>query len=504
VYGTIERPRGYLYGASGGAYQTVGALESTTDVWDGGVPMVPGVPNAIPSYMTAQFLGLRVLHDALPRIVDALEPGGSGDPYAGLDHEQSEVLHEITRIGFPLRGWWQWQTLSGGAFAFVLPAIRQIDPTYVEDFWTKPGYEGAEPGTSLRAARVRHETTVVSHDAAARRLVVADAAELDLHGADVVVTSGPATGTTVAVESADGPTIRVAADAALDAVRPGDRVRLDNSWNLALQYYYRHQVPTLDQYGWNQFRGDDGTPVPPQRTTLVGPRLARAAGGSAPTGTFHGKMIMLASTMDVQAFPWSADWYRRRATADKGSKVADSYRLWFMDHADHTPPAGTAAEAHIVSYQGELEQALLDLDAWVQAGTAPPASTTYRVDDEDQIQLPASAKARRGLQPVVTLRADGGPVVRVQVGAPVTFTATATTPPGTGKVVATEWDFDGTGTFEAPGTSLHRTHTYTTPGTYFAVVRVTSQRTGDRRTPYTQIQNLARVRVVVTQEEAQR
>jgi hypothetical protein len=43
------------------------------------------------------------------------------------------------------------------------------------------------------------------------------------------------------------------------------------------------------------------------------------------------------------------------------------------------------------------------------------------------------------------------------------------------------------------------THTYPEPGTYFPVVRVTSQREGDRDTPYGLIQNLARVRVVVGQ-----
>ena len=40
LYGTSARPRGYLSGASGGAYQTVGAMENTSGVWDGAVPMV--------------------------------------------------------------------------------------------------------------------------------------------------------------------------------------------------------------------------------------------------------------------------------------------------------------------------------------------------------------------------------------------------------------------------------------------------------------------------------
>ncbi len=44
---------------------------------------------------------------------------------------------------------------------------------------------------------------------------------------------------------------------------------------------------------------------------------------------------------------------------------------------------------------------------------------------------------------------------------------------------------------------LRATHTYLRPGTYFATVRVTSQRDGDPDAPYTRIQNLARVRVEV-------
>ncbi|MFD0853155.1 hypothetical protein ACFQ07_13020, partial [Actinomadura adrarensis] len=80
IYRTPARPRGYLYGASGGAYQTLGGLENSRGVWDGGVPMVPGVPNSIPSSMTAQLLASRVLRDKLPQIAEAVAPGGSGDP----------------------------------------------------------------------------------------------------------------------------------------------------------------------------------------------------------------------------------------------------------------------------------------------------------------------------------------------------------------------------------------------------------------------------------------
>ena len=158
VYHTSARPRGYIYGASGGAYQTVGAMENTSGVWDGAVPMVFGVPNAIPSFMTVELLALRVLADKLPQIADAMAPGGSGNPYAGLTPDQQAVLTEVTKLGFPLRGWWQYATLNGGGFYAVEPAVRAIDPSYVDDFWTQPGYEGSDP--SVQAARVQYDTTV--------------------------------------------------------------------------------------------------------------------------------------------------------------------------------------------------------------------------------------------------------------------------------------------------------------------------------------------------------
>ena len=125
LYGTSSRPRGILYGASRcGDCRTVGSMENTSGVWDGAVPMVFGVPNAIPSFMTVQLLALRILQEKLPQIADAMAPGGSGDPYADLNPEQRSVLKEATRLGAPLRGWWQYATLNGGAFWVVQGVVR--------------------------------------------------------------------------------------------------------------------------------------------------------------------------------------------------------------------------------------------------------------------------------------------------------------------------------------------------------------------------------------------
>jgi hypothetical protein len=224
---------------------------------------------------------------------------------------------------------------------------------------------------------------------------------------------------------------------------------------------------------------------------------------------------MLGSTMDVESYPWGEDWYRKKAESALGTNLSNSFRLWYMDNADHDPtgPAATnAADAasHIVSYAGEMQQALLDLDGWVAHGQQPPSSTSYRVSADSQVQLPATAKQRRGLQPVVTLSASAGagtsaPAIIVGAGQPVTFSMTAEVPFGTGEIVRVEWDYAGSGTFDVrgpltslgPTVSFSETYTYTQAGTYFPVVRVASHRDGDSTTPYGLIQNLAGVRVVV-------
>jgi hypothetical protein len=55
-----------------------------------------------------------VLWDKFPQIVDATEPGGSGDIYAGLTVEERQVLAEVTRLGFPPRSWFDVARLAQG------------------------------------------------------------------------------------------------------------------------------------------------------------------------------------------------------------------------------------------------------------------------------------------------------------------------------------------------------------------------------------------------------
>src|SRR5438094_680664 len=203
--------------------------------------------------------------------------------------------------------------------------------------------------------------------------------------------------------------------------------------------------------------------------------------------------------------PWQADWYRQRVKEHLGAQTDQHFRLWYTDHALHGDEPTTEAASRIVSYVPVLQQALRDLAAWVEKGTPPPASTSYRIV-QGQVVVPATAAQRRGIQPVVTLAANGAARAEVSAGRPVTFTGKIEVPPGTGKIIAAQWDFLGAGTFPVSaaipaGTgeriTVKTTYAFTRPGTYFVALRGSSQRMGDRATPYARITNLGRVRVVV-------
>lgn len=537
-----KRPYGYVYGGSGGAYRTTGSFENTRGVWDGAVPYVMGSSMAIPNSFTVRMHAMRLLDGKFPQIVDAVEPGGDGDPYAGLNPEQAGALREVTKMGFPPQSWYGWKTMGIHGFAALYGGVVMADPGYFTDFWTKPGYYGFDHPESFKGARLQHKTTVAApitaleaakagldtglitgrktgnvddsyaalqgqagQQVAAFRLAAAPP-PVQFMGGDLIVLSGAAKGQRLMVSRIDGDKVILGiVDPAVAAkLAPGDEVQVDNSNFLAAQTYHRHQVPGPEFKVWDQFRDAAGKPIYPQRPMLLGPIFTKATAGSIPEGNFDGKMILVESLWDREAYPWSADWYRARVQRHFGSATDDHFRLWYTDHALHGDATEQDDKTRAVSYLGVLHQALRDVAAWVEQGTPPPASTSYRIDDGQVVTAP-TAEARKGIQPVVTLTANGAERAEVARGQPVTFVGTITVPPGAGFVTHAQWDFDGAGAFAesspvAKGATTVRvttTHRFDQPGTYFPALRGISQRDGDAATPYAQIQNLGRVRVVV-------
>jgi len=119
--------------------------------------------------------------------------------------------------------------------------------------------------------------------------------------------------------------------------------------------------------------------------------------------------------------------------------------------------------------------------------------------------VPPTAGERKSVQPVVSVQANGGPRADVKAGQAVEFSAVAEAPPKAGVIVKAEWDFEGASEYPVvseikPQSRVVVTtkYAFSKPGTYFPALRVTSNRQGDTRSPYAQVQNLGRLRVVVT------
>src|SRR6266446_236322 len=73
VYGTKDRPYGYIYGGSGGSYQVMDSAQNTSGVWDGFIPYVMGNAAANPMKFLARAQALRVAKNKWPSIIDAFE-----------------------------------------------------------------------------------------------------------------------------------------------------------------------------------------------------------------------------------------------------------------------------------------------------------------------------------------------------------------------------------------------------------------------------------------------
>ena len=428
IYGYAHRPYGYIYGGSGGAYISITNAEHTIGVWDGVLPFVMGHALAIPGDFTIRLHALRVLRNRnkWPEVVDAVDPGSLHMPYDTLNAEEAGALREATRLGFPLRSWFQHGGLAGGPFFLVAAYAPIMDPSYVDDFWSLPGYLGTDPTSSVAAARVEHPTTVLAASAPApvpdynalgpaytayilsqyvsgpARTVTLQSLPAGTHDYTndfhLHMLTGAAAGKRVKIGMVDLNTNTITFGGGenptvVNMIAVGDQVQVENSLYLALQTHHRHQVPYDDDvfggipggsalYGWDQFRNSDGTPKYPQRLPpLVGPVGNYNSAGSVTTGHFHSstKVLVAQSLMDIDAFAWCADWYRGRVKLDKeaqGQSLDDHFRLWVTDHANHTNTLPDATRT--VNYRGRAGPGIARPQCVGRGGVPPPASTTTR------------------------------------------------------------------------------------------------------------------------------
>jgi Tannase and feruloyl esterase len=554
VYGTAPH-HAYVFGGSGGARRSPLCLENAPDVYDGALPYMGGgdiaplgSTNRIKGAQVMSFASMfnvqRLLGPKIADVADAMAPGGSGNPYAGLTTHQREELASLYRQGFPMGD----ELVIGQPFGqiwlwtSIADMLVEQDPTYFRDFWTQPGYVGHDQPRHVLDDVIDVEATVrrvlTPQDLATlpelagpeyttmRNLAMIQAAmsgdfslpvavELDgvgsgyRLGAGVRVLTGAAAGRQLYaagvvgdVFSCDGP-----AEANIDrfrGVQPGDRVHVENRKFLAFCYFARHHL--MDDVQFDSLR-IDGRPVFQQHPVpLMSPLM-----GVSYSGELQGKLLWIHHTHDASLWPPQGIIYEQAVRAALGESADEHFCLRWTQHAEHMPPmfipapANRAASTWLIETPSIIEQSLQDLVDWVEHGVRPQG-TNYRYA-EGQVTLPASAEERGGIQPVVEVTVDGGERAEVRVGQPVTIGVFTELPPGSGGIVSVEWDFDGSGTYpkqvdgiDGTPTSFttSTTHVYEEPGTWFVTARVSSHRTGDVTARHRRIPNLAQARVVVT------
>lgn len=554
MYETDKRPFGYVYGGSGGGYKAMACIENTR-AWDGAVLYVIGSPVSLPNTITMHVQGQRVLRNAFGKILDALDAGGSGNPYDQLNNHETAMFRELTRMGFPPLAWYPeaWGMMDAGSLPVLLPGVKQMDPTYFTDFWTKPGYAGADPTSDASEDRIVFRTKVRSvhlpnqrehhaaidglngvDDAWKKALASGGGAYLELEAlpqkedlyteglsmcfesgkakdavllADQMMNSPKGVGGIVTIGAAFGMSDITET---LSKVQPGDEILLDNSDYIAVQSYYRHQVPADPSFhAWDQFRDEDGRPVTPQRRPFPIPFTGV---GVQQDGDIQGRVINIQALMDESTCPWCADWWRHKIIEAKGSDA--DHRTYFMERCMH---GDTDARYNhmVVNYMGALRQALIDLAAWVEEGKEPLPRTAYTLGADGQIHPEENVKKRFGIQAIPTLKVNGGKLAQVKAGECVRFTVEVEVPIGAGEVTEIllcpegQRDVPANQPFGVPlafeENERHGVHTacaehvtcYDEPGTYFAAVRIATQRQGNASDPFTQVLNLDRARVMV-------
>jgi Tannase and feruloyl esterase len=556
VYGKPPH-HSYVWGGSGGGRRSPLVLENAPDTFDGALPFMGG-GDVRPFPATERIKGAQVMSFACMfnvhrllrdpekavRVIDAMQPGGSGDPFAGLTSHEREELASLYKQGFPIGDEFMIFTPMGQIWLWtsIAELLVEQDQEYFADFWTRPGYIGHD-SPEVVLPDVIDTTTTVNRVITARQLLTeqefsgvdyllmktmagimaADEATIDNPyaleikglpagyrlGAGLRMVSGDAKGRQLYAIGTAGDLF--AGDGHGEAnllrfngVRAGDEVHVDNRNFLAFCYFHRHHIMEDSQFDSLRMAGRpiyEQHPVP----------LMSSLMGVSYTGHYQGKLLWIHHTHDSSLWPSQGIIYEGAVLNEQGAAGAEErFRLQWTENAEHIGPAFLpssplrASKTWLVDYMPIIEQGLVDLARWVEEGVAP-ASTTYTYRD-GQVQLPPTAAERGGVQPVVTVTADGAILAEVKAGATVELQVHAETPPAGGTIVSVDWDFDGSGSFpyhheEVDGTARQLTlttrHTYDMPGTFFATALVTSNRDGDVGAQHRRLPNLASARIVV-------
>jgi len=511
---------GYLIGGSGGGMRSIDCIEHESDIWQGAVPFMINRDGLTAFDWSLAAWTSVTLQERLPAMAKAtLE---NVDPMTVLRTDaERQALRSLLLAGYPRRA--VDQLGPNPLWILGMQMMQGVDRKYVDTFWSTPGYEGKDGAPEVRALTIRADVEVnevlsgeqiqaafagdpdaeitgaamraqFAGKAPAAVRIKGDVPMNRLLGAALHVTTGAAQGRQVLCTGLVGGALTATLDPKGFAdVKPGDRLAIDNRALLAFLYLHRHAVDRR-YVGMRQFF--DGAK----------PRYAQLAVNfdalRVPKSNFRGKMILLQHLTDREALPTCAEPFIQGLHRNMGPKAEDSFRVWWMDNAQHGVPED--ARTRYIDFRGADAQALADVIAWVEAGTAPPLSTRYRFDEMTEVVVSPHAAERGGIQPTIAFTANGAGMARAKVGEAVTLAAHIDAPPGTGKIVAVAFDFDSSGAFASPhevagapqASYVAQTrHAFDKPGRHVVAVRAHSERQG-RKDGFV-VENLARVVVEV-------
>ena len=547
----------YVWGGSGGGRRSPLCLEYGADVYAGALPFMGGgnvekhgtksrVRSEAPICFGSMFNVQRLLSrdDKLEGVIDAMQPGGSGNPFSGLESHEREELANLYRLGYP-RGdefmiahpmgqMWLWTSIA--------ELLLEEDGDYFNAFWTRPGYVGHDSPQHVTkdlidvtkpVSRVLTAQTLLADPdfsapeyAAIRTMagiMAATSNRYDLpvaievkgvgagyrQGAGVRIVSGKAAGRQLYALEVCGDLFfcdgrREANLLRFTDVAVGDQVHIDNRAFLAFCYAYRHHISADPMFDFLRVNGE---PLYPQH----GLPLQSPLMGVPYSGQYEGKLMWVHHTHDSSLWPTQGVIYGQAVLDAQGpERTAQKFCMRWTENAEHISPAYLASSptratsTWLIDYMPIIEQSLVDLCDWAERGIEP-VETKFSFAD-GKVTLPATARERGGIQPVVSVRADGSGRVNIRAGASVTLEVEGEAPPRAGSIIAVEWSLDGDGRFEAAegidGKSatvkLTKTHRYEKPGVYFATARVTSHVAGDVNAQHRRLVNVASARVVVS------
>jgi hypothetical protein len=556
IYGQAPT-HSYVWGGSGGGRRSPLCFEYGADVYAGALPFMGGgnvekhgtqsrVRSEAPICFGSMFNVQRLLSrdKKMAGVVDAMQPGGSGNPFVGLTNHEREELASLYRLGYP-RGdefmianpmgqMWLWTSIAD--------LLLEEDPDYFKAFWTQPGYVGHDSPEHvtkdlielrkpidrvLTAKDLLESPDFKGPEYGAVRviagLMAASSNRFDLPiaievkgigaghrpGAGVRIMNGKAAGRQLyAMETCadlffcDGR--RDANVQRFTGVAAGDEVHIDNRAFLAFCYSYRHHISADPMFDFLRINGE---PIYPQH----GLPLQSPLMGVPYSGQYAGKLMWVHHTHDSSLWPTQGVIYGEAVLQAQGpARAAQQFCMRWTENAEHISPAyltsspTRATSTWLIDYMPIIEQSLVDLCDWAEKGIVPVATRFTFADGK--VTLPSAARERGGIQPVASVRANGSSRAVVKVGEPVTLQVEGEAPPRAGTIIAVEWSVDGNGQFVAePGidgksasVSLSKSHRYEKPGTYFATARITSHVTGDVGAKHRRLVNLASARVVVT------